>query len=81
MKKELELYKEGLSSRPALIVANKMDMPEAAENLAEFKKIVGSDTRIFTLSAENNELGDLPDALRELVRNNLAEDVAALRRL
>ncbi len=81
LKKELELYKEGLSSRPALIVANKMDMPEAAENLAEFKKIVGCDTRIFTLSAENNELGDLPDALRELVRNNLEEDVAALRRL
>lgn len=36
LKKELELYKKELADRPTLVVANKMDLPESAENLAEF---------------------------------------------
>ena len=36
---ELESYNLRLMERPQIIVANKMDMPEAAERLAEFKKI------------------------------------------
>ncbi|MDX5039225.1 GTPase, partial [Streptococcus suis] len=35
---ELETYNLRLMERPQIIVANKMDMPEAAENLEEFKK-------------------------------------------
>lgn len=34
---ELECYQVGLSKRPALIVANKMDEPEAAANLKKLK--------------------------------------------
>lgn len=35
--KELELYKEELLSKPALLVVNKMDLPDASEKLAELK--------------------------------------------
>lgn len=35
--KELELYKEELVSKPALLVVNKMDLPDAADKLAELK--------------------------------------------
>ena len=35
---ELENYKMNLGKRPRIIVANKMDQPEAKENLKEFKK-------------------------------------------
>lgn len=35
--KELELYKEELVSKPALLVVNKMDLPDATEKLAELK--------------------------------------------
>ena len=37
---ELKEYKMNLSKRPMIIVANKMDLPEAKENLKEFKKHV-----------------------------------------
>lgn len=37
---ELKEYKMNLSKRPQIVVANKMDLPEAEENLKEFKKKV-----------------------------------------
>ena len=48
---ELKQYNLRLTERPQLIVANKMDMPEAEENLAEFRKKVPEDTQIFPISA------------------------------
>lgn len=36
--KELELYKEELVSKPALLVVNKMDLPEAEDKLQELKE-------------------------------------------
>ncbi len=36
--KELETYNLRLMERPQIIIANKMDMPEAAENLEKFKE-------------------------------------------
>ncbi|MFC4809015.1 GTPase ObgE [Paenibacillus sp. GCM10023250] len=35
---ELELYNAALATRPQIIVANKMDMPEAEEQLARFRE-------------------------------------------
>lgn len=82
LKKELDLYKEGLASRPSLIVANKMDLPESADNLARLKEeIKGENAAIYELSAGENELGTLPQALRQLVKAHLEETEAALRRL
>jgi len=38
LRKELELYNPELAARPWCIVANKMDMPEAAANLRRCKR-------------------------------------------
>lgn len=43
---ELRKYDEGLLDRPQIIVATKMDIPEAAENLEEFKKQLAEDTTL-----------------------------------
>lgn len=52
---ELKLYNEKLSERPQIIAANKMDMPEAEENLAVFREKVremtGSDIEIMPISS------------------------------
>jgi GTP-binding protein len=39
--KELELHEARLVTRPSVIVANKMDLPSAADNIAEFEKGTG----------------------------------------
>ncbi|MBN3525671.1 GTPase ObgE [Paenibacillus apiarius] len=41
---ELELYNEKLAERPQIVAANKMDMPEAEEQLAIFKEKVRDKT-------------------------------------
>lgn len=48
---ELETYNLRLLERPQIIVANKMDMPEAEEHLAAFKE---------KLAAEYDEYDDMP---------------------
>src|SRR5699024_8287155 len=48
---ELKQYEIDLTEKPQLIVANKMDMPEAEEHLMEFKKSLGhSDIQIYPIS-------------------------------
>lgn len=49
--RELEEYNLRLTERPQIIVANKMDMPGAEENLAEFKKKLTDEHQIFAISA------------------------------
>jgi len=52
--KELENFDSTLLNRPMIIVANKMDMPGAEENLAEFKKKVKKDViAISTIQKKN----------------------------
>ncbi|GGN55345.1 GTPase ObgE [Oceanobacillus indicireducens] len=48
---ELASYNERLKNLPQIIVANKMEMPEAQENLVDFKEKLGEDIRIFEVSA------------------------------
>lgn len=48
---ELKEYNLRLTERPEIIVANKMDMPDAEENLAAFKKKIDPDAVIFPISA------------------------------
>lgn len=50
---ELKEYKMNLSKRPMIIVANKMDQPEAYENLERFKKEVNEP--IIPISAVTRE--------------------------
>ena len=59
--KELEQYNLRLMERPQMIVANKMDMPDAEENLAEFKEKLQEDYPIFPISAVTRK------GLRELL--------------
>ncbi|ETI69685.1 GTPase ObgE [Neobacillus vireti] len=59
--KELNEYNLRLTERPQIIVANKMDMPEAEENLQKFKEQLEEDFPIFPISAVTRK------GLRELL--------------
>ncbi|HEY8240243.1 MAG TPA: hypothetical protein VIH35_02295, partial [Kiritimatiellia bacterium] len=41
LRKELILYREDLEHRPFMVVANKMDLPDAMENFKRFKRETG----------------------------------------
>ncbi|WP_026585359.1 GTPase ObgE [Bacillus sp. J33] len=49
--KELKEYNLRLTERPQIIVANKMDMPDAEGNLEKFKEQLEEDYPIFPISA------------------------------
>lgn len=49
---ELEAFSKKLKNKVQIIIANKMDMPNAKENLIEFKKKVN--LKIYEISAINN---------------------------
>lgn len=64
--KELEAYDPRLMDRPQIIVANKMDMPEAAENLRDFKQKINKEIQIHAISAFTREgLKDLLYAIAD----------------
>ncbi|MEI4790783.1 GTPase ObgE [Bacillus sp. FJAT-53060] len=58
---ELEQYNMRLTERPQIIVANKMDMPDAADNLPSFKEKLTDDHQVFPISSITRE------GLRELL--------------
>lgn len=75
--KELEEFNPKLLSKPQIIIANKMDLPNAKENLEEFKKKVKDE--VFEISAATNSglqkvVDRLADLLDEIPNNPLYED-------
>ena len=67
IKNELSLYDETLKNKPSIIIANKMDLENAKDNLSKFKEKY-PDEKIFEISALNKKgLNDLIDYLQELV--------------
>ncbi|OCS88449.1 GTPase ObgE [Caryophanon tenue] len=65
---ELNQYNMRLLERPQIVVANKMDMPDAEENLIEFRKKVGDDVKVLPVSAVSRQglkplLFDIADLL------------------
>jgi len=48
---ELKEYKYLLSKRPQIVVANKMDLPEAQANIKAFKAKLGSEIEVFEIAA------------------------------
>ena len=48
--KELVNYKQRLKDRPQIVVANKMDMPDAQDNLTLFKEQVDDSVTIIPVS-------------------------------
>jgi len=80
---ELKLYSEKLAERPQLIIANKMDLPGAEEQLEFFReqlRELGRDDEIFPISAAANKgvqqvLYRVADMLDELPEAPAAEEV------
>ena len=65
LQQELELYMSGLSKRPAVIIANKMDMPVAEENLELLReKLASTPIEIIPVTAALGELGELKEILK-----------------
>lgn len=52
---ELEQYNLKLMDRPQIIAANKMDIPEAEENIKEFRSKIGDKYPVFPISAATGE--------------------------
>lgn len=67
--KELALYSDILLSKPRLVAANKMDLPQAKENLKRFKR-ANPKLAIVPVSCESGEgLDDLKAALWDTVKS------------
>jgi len=66
---ELKYYDEGLLERPRMVVANKMDEPQAVDNLKAFKRHIRS-TPVLSISAILEEgVPAFLDSLRTAVAN------------
>jgi GTP-binding protein len=52
---EIRRYKQNLERRPQIIVANKMDLPEAEEQLALFREQIGEEVPIYPISAVSRQ--------------------------
>ena len=64
--KELEGFNKKLIKKPMIVIANKMDMPDAKDNLAKFKKKV--DCEVYPISAINSDgIDDVLVKLADLV--------------
>ncbi|MCS7064456.1 MAG: GTPase ObgE [Methylacidiphilales bacterium] len=64
LRKELKLYSPSLAEKPFLIVANKIDLPEAAHNLTLFRKKIRR--RVFPLSTLTRE--GIPKLIEAIVQ-------------
>lgn len=75
--KELKEFNEKLLEKPQIVIANKMDIPGAKENLEEFKKKVN--VEIYEISAATNQgldkvINRLADLLDEIPSNPLYDE-------
>lgn len=75
--KELEAFNEKLIKKPMIVIANKMDLEGAKDNLEEFKKKVNLD--IYEVSAATNTglqkvVDKLADMLDEIPNNPLYDE-------
>ncbi|GGG27500.1 GTPase Obg [Lysinibacillus alkalisoli] len=79
---ELEQYNLRLTERPQIIVANKMDMPDAEENLKQFREKVGASIKVFPVSAVSRqglkellfEVADLLEVTPEFTLHDVVEE-------
>ncbi|HPF83772.1 MAG TPA: GTPase ObgE [Bacilli bacterium] len=74
---ELESFNKKIMLKPQIIIANKMDVPGALENLEKFKKEVNCE--VFPISAINNEgidklLMHIADMLDKIEKQPLYEE-------
>ncbi len=72
IRKELEKFSSKLLTKPEIIIANKMDIPESKNNLKKFKEKIT--LPIYEISAINNDgLDKVINALKEQVKNTKEE--------
>jgi len=67
LRKELKLYDPTLAKKPSLVIANKMDLPDAAENLKAFKRRFRKTEVIPISAAENQSIETLKARLQQLI--------------
>lgn len=77
--KELEEFNEKLIKKPQIIIANKMDLENAKENLEVFKKKLNKDIEIYEVSAATNSgldkvVNRLADLVDQIPNNPLYDD-------
>jgi len=77
LRKELDLYDPKLSERPWIVVANKMDLPEAKEKMKYFKTRYRKLTVIPVAQGEKTGVEKLKKVLAELVAETPEEPAAA----
>jgi GTP-binding protein len=65
LRREIDLYDKRLSERPWFIIANKMDLPEAEENLAALKRRFPSVEVVPISAAKKEGINDLKQKLVE----------------
>ena len=67
IRKEIEGYNETLKNKKEIIVASKMDLPDAVDNLAKFESAY-PDLEVYPISAmDNYGINELVNALGELI--------------
>lgn len=72
LRRELSLYDETLSSRPWVVVANKMDLPESEEKLAHFRQRFDR-VEIIPVAAQSGKgIEELKERLGKLVPREAA---------
>ncbi len=64
LRTEISLYQKELAERPYLVIANKMDLPEAAENLKKFKRKVKKEI-VPVDGADDATVAKLKEVLRQ----------------
>lgn len=75
IRKEINSYSEKLASKKEVIIANKMDLPSANDNLKLFKKRY-PDKQIFEVSALNHTgLNELLEYLKQMLDKILEEKI------
>jgi len=63
LRREIDLYDPALSSRPSLVVANKMDLPDAKKNLETLQKRFLKTKIIPTSAAKGEGMDELKETL------------------
>ena len=77
--KELKAFNEKLIKKPQIIIANKMDLTNAKEELEKFRQKVGPEIEIYEISAATNQglqkvIDRLADLVDEVPNSPLYED-------
>ena len=70
LRREIDLYDPALSSRPWLVVANKMDLPDAKKNLEAVQERFPKTKIIPTSAAKGEGINALKDALAARITND-----------